>query len=111
MKYDKDADRAPQTADRKKYKRSPSFGGKMTHPWVGNVIAGVENPRVLIVGPELISNKSFEENLTGWSQSGNGMTRVQNTTTPFGNYIMDLEDDNAAAHEHAYQTINYGSVI
>jgi hypothetical protein len=83
----------------------------MTHPWVANVIAGVEEPRILIVGPELINNNSFEENLTNWNQVGNGMTRVQNSTTPFGNYVMDLEDDNAAAFEMVWQTIQYGSAI
>jgi hypothetical protein len=85
----------------------------MTHPWASNVIAGVENPRILIVGPELINNQSFEENTTNWSASTGQitLTRSQNTTTPFGDYILDLNKTGTTDHGSGQQTINYGSAI
>jgi len=84
----------------------------MTHAWASNVISGVEQPRILIVGPELISNPGFEENTTNWSESGTSViSRVANTTTIFGDYVLQVEDDNAAGYEYAYQTINYGAAV
>jgi len=80
-----------------------------------NVIAGIENPRILIVGPELVSNQSFEENTTGWAESDAGgnlsMTRAQDITTPFGDYSLDLDKTGGSAHANAYTIIDYGSAV
>jgi len=77
-----------------------------------NVIAGIENPRILIVGPELVTNQGFEENLNDWT-AGNGatITRESDTATPFGDYVMGVEDDSILANMYVDHTINFGSAI
>lgn len=74
-----------------------------------NVIGGIAQPRFLICGPELWPNRSFEVDLNG--VTGNEVTRVFDTTTPFGDYILRVADTNAGVQEYAQFAIDTGAAI
>ncbi len=75
-----------------------------------HVVGGIDVPRFLLVGPELSPNVSFEENTTGVSGTA-VIAQAEDESTPFGDYVLTIEDDNAAAQEYAEITINTGAAI
>lgn len=81
----------------------------MVHWNADRVVGGIEQPRFLVVGPELSPNISFEESLTG--VTGSPASRVFDSTSPFLDYVLKVEDDSAAAAEYAEITIPAGETI
>lgn len=75
-----------------------------------HVVGGIDVPRYLFVGSELSPNVSFEENTTGVSGTA-VIAREEDETSPFGDYVLTVEDDNAAAQEYAEVTIDTGAAI
>lgn len=83
----------------------------MPHWNAGKVVGGIEGPRFLVLGPELSPNKSFEVDLTGISENGSGViTRLFDSSTPFGDYVLKVED-NTASHEYAEVAIDAGETV
>ncbi len=74
-----------------------------------NVVGGVENPRFLLLGPELSPNVGFEEDLTG--VVGGAGTRVQDNAAPFGDYVLKIEDDNPDSSESVQITVETGADV
>jgi len=81
------------------------------HRFASNVVGGIENPRFLLVGPELSPNRSFEDDLTGVTDTGSASARETDTTTPFGDYVLTIEDDASGVHEYAQIAIDTGAAI
>lgn len=75
-----------------------------------HVIGGIDRPRFLLLGPELSPNLGFEENTTGIAGTGVN-TREFDETTPFGDYVLTIQDDNAGAQEYALITIPTGAAV
>ena len=75
------------------------------------VVGGIENPRFLIVGPELSPNISFEDGLSGVSSPTGAASQVFDSTTPFLDYVLRIEDDDPNAQEYAEITIDTGAPI
>lgn len=82
----------------------------MALQYAEHVVGGIDRPRFLIVGPELSPNRSFEENTTGVGGTA-VLTRETDTSTPFGDYVLTIEDDNAGAQEYALITIPTGAAV
>lgn len=74
------------------------------------VVGGVDKPRFLIVGPELSPNISFEVDLTGWSGTATFL-RVFDSGTPFGDYMMTVDDDSVTVQETVTCTIDAGEPV
>ncbi len=83
----------------------------MPESFSGNVVGGVRAPRFLLVGPELSPNVSFEDDLTGVGGSAGASTRVQDSSTHWGDYVLRVEDDDAGSHEYAEITIDAGETV
>ena len=84
----------------------------MSVHWNANkVIGGIQNPRFLIVGPELSPNVSFEEGLTGVSSPTSAATQLFDATTPFLDYVLKVEDDSATLFERADITVDAGETV
>jgi hypothetical protein len=74
------------------------------------VVGGIDKPRFLLVGPELSPNISFEDGLTGVSGSAGAYTRNFDSSTPFGDYSLKIEDTSPDS-EYAEITIDTGDTI
>jgi hypothetical protein len=83
----------------------------MAKPYSDKVVGGIEEPRALLVGPELSPNISFEENLDGVSSPSGAATQEQDTSTQFGDYVLKVEDNNTGSEEYADVTIETGAAI
>lgn len=81
----------------------------MAHPNSNAVVGGIEQPRFLLCGPELSRNISFEDDMSG--VDGAGATRALDTGTPWGDYVLKVEDDESGATEYAEITIETGGPI
>lgn len=83
----------------------------MAHRFSDHVVGGVECPRYLMVGAELSPNVSFEESTIGVGSTYGANAREFDATTPFGDYVLTVEDDSAVGSEYAYLTIDTGAAI
>lgn len=88
--------------------------------WSNTVIGGVSTPVVYrLEDNNRVVNGSIEDVLgTEWTDgSGSGYSRVAASdqspsfVAPRGDYIMKVDDDNAAAAEYVAQYVNYGGNI
>ena len=75
------------------------------------VIGGIDVHQFLVItGNNLITlmtNRTFESGIGNWDQNGvNVLSRGLDDTTPFGKYVLRIEDDNAAADEYAVLDID-----
>lgn len=75
----------------------------------GKVIGGIEAPRFMLVGPNISPNISFEENLSGIS--GEPGTRELEPSTPFGDYVLKVDDDSTSSREFVTVQIDTGETI
>lgn len=75
------------------------------------VVGGYQNPRFLLVGPELSPNVGFEENTDGWGSSLATIAREFDDSSPFGDYVLTAEDDDAGTSEYAECTIPAGEAV
>ena len=82
----------------------------MAHQFADRVVGGVEQPRFLLVGPELSPNRSFEEGITGVGGTTSN-TQAFDTETPFGDYCLQIFDDDTESNGYAEITINTGAAI
>ncbi len=86
----------------------------MAHWNSDQVVGGIEEPRFLIVGPELSPNISFEDDLTGVSGSSGTpapYSQLFDTSTPFMDYVLKIEDGDSASQQYAEITIETGESI
>ncbi len=83
----------------------------MAFKYAHHVIGGVDEPRFLLMGPELSPNKSFEEDLSGVSGSSGSYARVFDSTTPYMDYVLTIEDNQDVDMEYAEITIDTGEAI
>jgi hypothetical protein len=83
----------------------------MANQYAELVVGGIENPRALICGPELSPNIGFEDDLTGIGGSSGATAREMDESSPFGDYVLTVEDDAAGSQEYAEITINTGAAI
>lgn len=86
----------------------------MVHWNASQVVGGIDKPRFLLVGPELSPNISFEEGLTGVSGGpppAAPYNRIFDSSTPFQDYSLKIEDDHASLEEYVDITINTGATI
>lgn len=76
------------------------------------VVGGINSHRFYIIkGNQLITsidNRTFENSIGDWSYSGVGVIeRIADSDTHFGDYVLKITDDNAAANEYAELTIEF----
>lgn len=79
--------------------------------WANRVVGGIDDPRFLLCGPELSPNRSFEDDLTAVGGTVGAYSQLFDVTTPFGDYVLKVEDDNAGVSEYATITIDTGAAI
>lgn len=86
----------------------------MAHWNSDQVVGGIEEPRFLIVGPELSPNISFEDGLSGVSGGpppAAPYSQLFDTTTPFMDYVLKIDDNVTTDQQYAEITIETGETI
>lgn len=77
------------------------------------VVGGYKNPRFLLAVPlELSPNVGFEESAAGWTNApGVTIARAFDSSTPFGDYVLTIEDLTETTLYDAFCVIDAGEAI
>ena len=79
------------------------------------MILGTDKTRIIVCGPELVVDGSFEESASGWSETSgtaNGSTsHFEDDDTYYGNYSLKIFDNDATVRYGAFYEVDYGQAL